>query len=136
MNSFVPIFFGKVEEGKLIFSDTRAFNIWVEGLEGLVEVIVRPRKRQRTLDQNAYYWGVALEIISKETGHTPEELHEIFKRMFLSARVIEYRGKEIRVPGSTSLLSTKEFVEYIERVKVEAGEMGIEVPESNKVSAE
>ena len=128
-----PIHSAIVENGKLTFQDRNAFEIWVGSLIGEVEVIVRKQRKNRTTPQNEYYWGVVLPIIAKETGHTKEELHEIFKRMFLTAQTLQYRGKEIRIPGSTATLNTKEFGEYLEKVFVEAGELGLIIPESNKV---
>src|SRR3990167_9114034 len=41
---------------------------------------VVPWRNQRSTNQNNYYFGVVLAVISAHTGHSPQELHEIFKR--------------------------------------------------------
>jgi|TARA_Y100000310_G_scaffold202203_2_gene202337 hypothetical protein len=129
-----PIHQAKIEQGKLIFQDRDALNLWIGSLEGDVEVIIRKPRRSRTTPQNELYWGLVLPTIAESTGSTKEELHEVFKRLFLTARTIQYRGKEIRVPGSTALLTTKEFGEYIERIFAEAFELGITIPSAEEVS--
>lgn len=84
-------------------------------------------KKSRTNKQNSYYWGVVLKLISEHTGHSDEELHELFK-MFLPRKFITYKGKEIEITVSTKRLNTLEMVTYIDKIIVEAGSMGISIP--------
>lgn len=100
---------------------------WLEQNEGK-KIKLEPVKAKRSNPQNAYLWGVVYETISHDTGHTAEELHEIYKRMFLKPKYIEYNGKEIKVPASTTNLNKIEFGEYLERIFAEAGNLGIHVP--------
>lgn len=95
-------------------------NYWLE---------IKKAKSQRTLYQNAWYWGAILPLIAETYGHTPYELHEIFKRMFLEPRFIKYKGKEIKIPGSTAKLSKIEFGEYVEKIRAECSQDGITIPE-------
>lgn len=95
-----------------------------------VKVKVTRRRKDRSLDQNAYYWGAVLPVISHETGHTEEELHEIFKRLFLPPRITELHRMRIKLPGSTANLSVAEFYEYVEKVRAWAAtELSINIPD-------
>lgn len=69
----------------------------------------------RSNPQNRYYWGHVLPTISEHTGHSCEELHEIFKLKFNS--VVAHIGKdEIIVGKSTASLKTMEFEHYLSRI--------------------
>lgn len=98
-----------------------------------LEVTVSRRRKTRSTNQNAYYFGVVLKVIADHTGHSVEELHEIFKRKFLPPRVLTYRDQQIRLPASTTDTNTLEFTEYIESIRAEAASMGIEVPNPDQV---
>ena len=37
---------------------------------------------KRSLDLNDYLWGFIYSPIAHHTGHTPEEVHEYYKRLF------------------------------------------------------
>ena len=88
------------------------------------EVIVRPYKKQRSKEQNARYWGI-LSQIADETGHTSNELHEIFKADLLPKRMIQFKGVHRGINASTVELSTQEFSDYCTRVEAWAAEQGI-----------
>ena len=87
------------------------------------------KKKVRSLDQNAYYWGVVIELMSDETGFTTEEMHEALKQKFL---MIEKNG--MKFPRSTSSLTTGEFSEYVEKCKMFAAEwLGIFIPDAERI---
>lgn len=50
--------------------------------DAIHEVIIRPHRGKRSLDQNALLWKWN-NYIGVELGYTPEEMHEILKEMFL-----------------------------------------------------
>jgi hypothetical protein len=101
-----------------------------EGKE--VRVAVMPKKKVRSLNQNAYYW-FCLGLISQSQGNTPEELHKIFKSMFCPRKYIKYKGKEVSMPKSTADMTVSEFMEYFDRVKQEASELGVLLPEADEL---
>jgi len=74
----------------------------------------------RSLSQNAYYW-VYLDVIAGETGHTPEELHTLFKRKFLPRKFKLVLGEHIEIEQSTTRLKKHEFGEYLDRIAAETG---------------
>jgi len=130
----IPKFQAHVKNGILKIVNLDNFNSFLKGFKEGQEVTIKveKQKKNRTLDQNAWYWAGVLPTVAEYTGNSTEELHEIFKRMFLSPQFITYRDKQIKVPGSTTTLSTVEFSEYIEKVIAEAAGMGIIVPEAGQ----
>lgn len=92
-----------------------------------VSVTIEPIRSARSLNQLAYLYGVVYQTIAEHTGHSPTELHEIYKLMFLPPRITKYRGREIKLPPSTSRLSKGEMAEFITRIIADAGELGISI---------
>lgn len=125
----------KVADGKLAFQNPTAMfaHIWKFRPEDELVVTIEKRKQQRSNQQNRYYWGVVLPVISHETGHSVEELHEIYKRMFLPRKLIKYKEREFPVPSSTTDCDISDFTSYIERVRAEAANLGINVPGPNEI---
>jgi hypothetical protein len=76
------------------------------------EEVLRQQKSQRSLNQNRYYFGVCLEILSQHLGYTSDEMHEICKFKFLKTMKagLEY----VR---STTKLNTSEMEEYLEKIR-------------------
>lgn len=93
------------------------------------DVIIRRHRKFRSSQQNRYYWGCILDIISQETGHTEDELHYAFRKKFLKA----FDNKGLQFVQSTTELTTTEFMDYIEKVRrFAAGELGIVTPDPNE----
>jgi len=122
-------FLAKIEKGILTIRNRFSMEQEIKKYDDC-EVIIKVEvlKNKRTIRQNSYYWGVVLATIANETGHTQDELHEVFKRMFLPKKFIEINGKEIELDGRTAVLSIDEFCNYIDRIIAEVGEMGISIP--------
>ncbi len=83
---------------------------------GLYDVLIKPRRFNRSLDQNAYYWVAVVapftEWLKEHYGDphiTSEQAHEMLK--------VKVLGLEhgVLVPR-TKTLNTKEFSDYIESV--------------------
>ena len=88
------------------------------------------REKQRSLDQNAYYWGVVVKILAWEIGYTKDEMHEALKVKFLTYENV----KGIPTVLSTANLNTKQFEVYLEMVRRWAAmDLGIVIPEPNQV---
>lgn len=77
-----------------------------------LSITITSKKPKRTMRQNSYWWFY-LTIASKETGHTPEELHEWAKRTCLPSKVTTVLGTPIRMKSSTQDLSVGEFCDLI-----------------------
>jgi hypothetical protein len=94
----------------------------------VLRVTVEPWRKPRSLQQNAYYHAVIVDLIATDTGHSPAEIHEILKDMYCPVRIVRLGDVERQV-RSTTLLSTVEMSGYIEQcIAFAAVELGISVP--------
>lgn len=103
---------GKVKDGKLegiswktISQELPAFN------DKSVELIIRRKKKHRSIQQNKVQWWYIREI-SQHTGYSIDEVYGILCRKFLTVTCVNEQTGSIfeRVRG-TSELSTLEHAE-------------------------
>jgi len=107
------IFRGIIKQGKLKFDAPDKFMVYLSGLEGKrFELTLQKERHARTLSQNAYYWGVVIEILRNHFGYESDEMHEALKFKFLK----KFEDSDLVTVGSTAKLSTVEFCEYIDRI--------------------
>ena len=100
--------------------------------EADLEVTIQVHKTQRSTDQNNRYW-MLLRKFSEETGHSVDELHEIFKHDILGSETMKnpITGEEHMATKGTSNLSVDEFLQYMQRVEQTMADYGVVVPEVN-----
>ncbi len=139
----IPKFKVFKQEGKLFFQDRQAFDRHILSLKEEVpyELTVKECKNQRSLQQNKYYWGVPIKLISEHTGHTPDEVHELLKGLFLKKHldIFNKNGSVQRYYFimSTTLLNTKTMEDYQSNIRVwGSSELGLYIPEPNEVEIE
>jgi len=122
----------------------------VSGLpvDGTVEVIVKPHKRNRSLEQNATYWQW-ITIIGNELGNTKDEMADIYKGMFLVPiftrddpgfaemmahlqslpdRQHKIFTREVVRLASTTQCNVQQFSEYLDDIARHAADLGIKLP--------
>jgi len=110
------IFYGTSKDLRFQPSNTRGWLDFLEQNEGKKLVLnVGLDKAKRSLDQNAYYWAY-LEIIANETGHSAEDLHRLFKGLFLPKKTMTLKGNNYQMSGSTSELNKPQFSEYLDKI--------------------
>ncbi len=123
-------FSGKVENGKVRLDDKKKFDEYVKTLESKkIQIQIRKYKTSRSDQQNRYYWGVVVKILSDSFGYTPEEMHEALKWQFL-------RKKGVKIPTviSTTKLTTTQFKNYTEKIQRWASmEYGVMIPDPSEV---
>ena len=118
-------------------------------LDPVQEVVIQPHKRNRSLDQNAYYWNI-ITIIAADLGMTKDELHMVYKEKFLvpifsrdskgyatmcSAVQALPRGTDrddawqtVIENTSTTQCNVKQMSEYIDDCSHHATSLGIRLP--------
>lgn len=127
------VHYGSLVDGKLVFDNPT----WFTGMLSLYEdcrvsMLVERRRNSPSAEQWGYLWGVVYPEISAVTGHTPDELHQIMKRLHLLEKHV-WRGTDITTVKTTSDLTANELAEFITNVILTATEMGIEVPDPDKL---
>lgn len=113
------VLFFKPDKGLINWSNRAALHDFLlenDGKEMYAEM--DKVKGVRSLSQNAYYWKY-LEIIALETGHNAEELHRLFKGLFLAKKEVTWKGKQYMMSGSTTKLNKVTMGEYLEKIAAE-----------------
>ena len=88
------------------------------------------KKPSRSLAQNRYLWFY-YGIISEDTGEDPEDLHSLFKGLFLENGITEIYGHKVRKVSSSTKLNKLEFGEFLERIEELTG---IALPDTSELS--
>lgn len=128
---------GVIESGRL---KVRRLTTFQEGIAGFkegteVRVVVEKKTATRSLNQNAWYWGCIVELISEHTGYTADEIHDVLKAKFIPKRLAVADGNgeikgEFVIGGTTTRLNTLEFGQYCESIRQWAAEdLGVVIPD-------
>jgi len=115
----IPIFHGEVNtRGQLDFDTAEMRTRWayLKTLSGKrVDVIVRVHRKDRSLEQNNWIWGVAYPIIAESLGydeHEHEDVHYALVEKCFGSHFDKRLGA--MVPNKrSSKLSTTEFSTYM-----------------------
>ena len=90
---------------------------------------------KRSLEQNAYLWGVCYPTILERGGEalggwTSNDLHEYFLGEHFGWQTIKGFGKTRMKPLDRSSNKVKmEFVDFVASIQIKAAEMGIVIPD-------
>ena len=74
------------------------------------------RKLKRSEAQNRFYW-LYLNLIEQETGNSADDMHLLFRGLFLSKGITEVFGHKVRQVKSTTDLNKSEFTEYLLKIE-------------------
>lgn len=95
------------------------------------QVTVEPWKKPRTLSQNALMWkwhGEVVKAVSDHTGADADDIHDFFKKKFLTPRIVEIGGEAVE-RYTTTTLNTVEMSQYMDRIYAfVTSELGILLP--------
>lgn len=127
-----PIFVCTPRGGVPVFSKRAAQDLraWLQTLEGQeVWAQFAKKKKRRSDNQNAYYWGVVVKMLGDHLGMTPEEVHDALKWKFLRKSV-----SGLDTTRSTASLTTTNFEDYLQAVRTWAStELAFNLPLPNEV---
>jgi len=124
---------GIVKNGILIPDNKNLYKNLLTSLENSTIVWeIKKFRNIRSISQNKYYWWI-LNFISAEFGDIQENYHEFFKTKFLALK-IELLGCETMSYVSTASLNTKQFTEYIEKIRQFMSlEMDFYIPQADEM---
>ena len=126
-------FDGEIKDKKLVIFNNDKYSQYLRSTfeEGdNVTVIIKKKRRNRSLNQNKYYWGVVIPILGDELGYSPDEMHEALKFKFLR------NGGNDDLPKVTpsSSLNTKEFEDLMVQIRTwSATELHVNIPQPNEI---
>jgi hypothetical protein len=135
------VYHGQVVGGKLKIANRKLFDRDISLLDGKhIEIVISPRRRTRSEQQNRYYWGVVIAMAKDafiELGHediSSEDVHDFFKNRFNNRELINENTAEVlTIPQSTASLTTVDFMTYIDKcVKFGAETLNIQIPSPNE----
>jgi hypothetical protein len=99
----------------------------ITALSGVYDIEISEHKKSRSVAQNRLMW-MWLNLMAKETGNEPDDLHTLFKIKFLGTETKTVYGTTMEIPQSTTKLTTKEFTGYLDRIEALATDIGIRLP--------
>lgn len=132
-----PIFLARVEaDGKLRWTKPMraVLDRHLKTLVGKpVEITIRQKRNQRSLQANRYYFGVVVPLIADYCGYDKGDMHEALAMKFLRIEDDPITGSPRR--KHTPETDTKEFAEYVDACIRFAAELGIDIPAPGEVAA-
>src|SRR3990167_10631517 len=107
----IPLFWAKIQNGELKWRDISRLRDYLRSFKDgqEVEISIRKFKKNRTLNQNAYWHGVIVPLLSAHTGFTNDEVCEVLRKKFLSYQKAGRDKKLYRFTRSTADLTTAEL---------------------------
>jgi len=96
---------------------------WFEqNKNGKFTLKIERRKKKRSTNQNAYYWGVVIPLVRDrllQLGNefSLQDTHEALKARFNTKEVYNEHGVVDELVQSTGILSTGEFMEYLDKIQ-------------------
>jgi len=123
----------KIEKSQIIFANPENFAIDKAKLEGKEVVLsLDIRRKNRSINENRYLFGVVLPLIAEHLGYQDNDLESLWATIKLEVGHYQEIGK-LNVPLPTKTLNTKEFEELMSRIRTWASaELGVYVPCPNE----
>jgi len=134
------IFNAQIRDQKLHIIHRSKFDQFIAGCGwNQVEIIIRKKRKRRSLSQNAYLFSTVYPYIQdgiKESWGYPlskDEVHSLMKQYFCYKEIVNpTTGEVTKIPDHTSELSTTDFMLYITQLQEFAKEfLGVTIPEPN-----
>lgn len=134
------VFFGKTENGKPKIARRSEMDEVLQSFEGKEwQLTIEKKKKSRSLNQNAYYWGVVIPMVRAALHDlgmklSRQEVHELLKLKFLKKEIInENTGEVFEYIGGSSELTTTEFMDFTAELQQWSAEyLNIVIPSPNE----
>jgi hypothetical protein len=126
---------GKLETNRELLSDV------IKNLEGKdIVITIEKKKKKRSNPQNSYYFGLVIPLMKQGFYNSlgehvgTDEIHTFLKNRFLFKEIVNENNAEIiKMPQSTTELSTIQFEEYLDKIREFSTEfLGIQIPLPNE----
>lgn len=102
-------------------------------LPGHYTLFICDEKRNRSIGQLKYLFGVVLKMISAETGEEVNDLYRFFERKFAPCKSVTVNGEEI-ITQDLKSCSSAEFGTVIEKiVDIAEHDLGIIIPDQDQI---
>lgn len=133
-------YYGRVTDKIHIFRAKEMSEMIIKNFAGKdIQVTVEKKKKKRSLEQNAYYWGVVVPIVMNglnEAGwkFDKQMTHDFLLSQFNIKEVVNTESGEIvKYIGRSSNMSTVEMMEYFMDITFWALEfLNIQIPLPNE----
>ena len=90
----IPLYFGKIINGKIELLRQMEFEVLKKRLEGFeIALTLQRRPKKRTNRHNSFYFAAIVELLASELGNSVKETHGILKRELLVAKT-HLKGEE------------------------------------------
>jgi hypothetical protein len=125
---------GKLEKNRELLSDV------IKSLEGKdIVIIIEKKRKKRSNPQNSFYHGVVIPLMKQGFYNSlgehvgTDEIHTFLKNRFLFKEIVNEQNAEIiKMPQSTTELTTIQFEEYLDKIREFSTEfLGIQIPLPN-----
>ena len=126
---------GKLKKNRDLISEV------IQSLEGKdIVITIEKKRKKRSNNQNAYYHGIVIPILKQGFYNNlgehvgTDEIHTFLKNRFLFKEIVNEQNAEIiKMPQSTTELSTIQFEEYLDKIREFATEfLSIQIPLPNE----
>jgi hypothetical protein len=115
---------GKIDQyGKLTIFQNDQLKEWICGnSDKQIVLSISIKKNDRSNNQNKYYWKIVVALVQERMNYlgndfSKEETHDFLKKEFNWTETELKEGHWIKVPRSTTKLTTIEFMDYVLKIQ-------------------
>lgn len=127
--------FGSAQQGKTYLDQ------YIQDMpDGNYRIDIRKARNPKSKEQRGWLWNHIYPVLLDamvDAGWeitTIDEVHEFFKKLFASHKVINrFTGEIIEIPDSTAEMDTSEYSAYCEKLREYAWEfLNVEIPDPDR----
>ncbi|MES2216657.1 MAG: hypothetical protein V4481_05185 [Patescibacteria group bacterium] len=102
------------EKGEVLFHDKDAWDSFKVPFHGKeMDIILKNRVKERSRQEEKYYWAVVVRMVAEEMSVSRQEAHNTMASIFLTVEEKSPAGFRYKRVLSTTELSDKRYDEYI-----------------------